>query len=60
MTTTEIEVQMADCPQCGLPTEITERLVLDSTDGPVEHVRIKCVQRHWFLLPVESLERGQP
>ena len=43
------------CPECGALAEVTERTVLESTDGPVEHARILCVARHWFLLPAASL-----
>jgi hypothetical protein len=28
-----------------------------STDGPVELVKIRCANRHWFLTPTERLER---
>lgn len=45
------------CPECGAPAEITGRDALESTDGPVEHVRVVCVRRHWFLLSAASLER---
>jgi hypothetical protein len=45
------------CPECGALAEIEWRDVLESTDGPVEHARVTCVRRHWFLLPVASLER---
>jgi hypothetical protein len=43
------------CPECGALAEVQWRAVLESTDGPVEHARISCVRRHWFLLPVASL-----
>ncbi|CAN7448101.1 hypothetical protein LJR027_002787 [Terrabacter sp. LjRoot27] len=43
------------CPECGALAEVTERAVLESTDGPVEHARVQCVARHWFLLPAASL-----
>jgi hypothetical protein len=47
------------CPGCGAPAEVTDRDVLESTDGPIEHVRVVCVRRHWFLLSTESLARGR-
>ncbi len=34
--------------------------MLPSTDGPLEHVRIRCVQRHWFAMPVAALPAVAP
>jgi hypothetical protein len=45
------------CPQCGAPARITERFRLDSTDGPVEHLKIGCVNNHWFTPTAEAVER---
>ena len=36
------------CPECGSSARITERFWLGSTAGPVEHVRIGCVNNHWL------------
>ena len=49
-------MDMTSCPECGSLAEIEWRAVLDSTDGPVEHARVRCVRRHWFLLPVATLK----
>jgi hypothetical protein len=46
------------CPECGELAEVEWRDVAESTDGPVEHAKITCVQRHWFLLPVGLLPRA--
>lgn len=46
------------CPQCGALAEVEWRAVLDSTGGPVEHAKVLCSQRHWFLLPVATLADG--
>lgn len=43
------------CPECGETAEVLDRHVLESTDGPVEHLRIRCLRRHWFLLPASML-----
>lgn len=53
-----------DCPavldedgpiRCGLPAEVQTRHTLTSTSGPVESVKIRCPNGHWFNGPVESL-----
>jgi hypothetical protein len=45
------------CPEegCGVPAEVVDRRVLESTDGPIEHICVKCVAGHRFFLPVEML-----
>jgi hypothetical protein len=43
------------CPECDHPAEVTWRAGQVSTAGPVEHAKILCVQRHWFLMPSETL-----
>ena len=48
---------LLECPACGLPAEITDRFVLGGAPGPVEHVKIGCVTRHWFTLPVDQLRK---
>ncbi len=48
-------VETTRCPECGSLAEVTDRAVLESTDGPVEHARVTCLRRHWFLLPVAAL-----
>jgi hypothetical protein len=40
---------------CGLVAEVVDRDVWPSTDGPVEHVHLRCVDRHRFAMPVDSL-----
>ena len=53
-----------DCPayldadgslRCGLPAEVESRYTARSTDGPLESVKIRCPQGHWFNGPVASL-----
>ncbi len=50
-------METSRCPECGRPAEVVDRFVLDSTDGPVEHAHVRCVDRHHFRLPVEYLAR---
>ena len=49
------ELDLVGCPDCGVPAEVVDRFELPSTDGPVEHVKVLCVNRHWFTVPAQSL-----
>jgi hypothetical protein len=49
---------MTTCPECGVIAEIVDRHVLQSTDGPIEHARVRCAARHAFFMPTASLERA--
>ena len=50
-------MDLTGCPECGNLAEIEWRSVLDSTDGPIEHAKTRCVAGHWFLLPVAALNQ---
>jgi hypothetical protein len=43
------------CPECSKQATVLDRFVLGSTDGPIEHVRIRCVDNHHFMMPAERL-----
>jgi len=45
------------CPECGGLAQITERFWLDSTDGPIEHVKTGCVNNHWVTPRTETVDR---
>jgi hypothetical protein len=47
--------QLTPCPQCGLPAEIRERFCLQSTDGPVDHVAVSCINAHHFRMAADWL-----
>jgi hypothetical protein len=49
---------MVLCPECGALAEIEWSDTVDSTEGPVEHAKIVCARRHWFLMPTERLFRS--
>ena len=51
--TDDLDLQV--CPECSAPAEVVDRFALAGTDGPVEHVKVACLARHWFLLPATSL-----
>jgi hypothetical protein len=51
----EDELDLVVCPEGAAPAEVVDRFALVSTDGQIEHVKVMCVMRHWFLLPAASL-----
>jgi hypothetical protein len=54
---------LLECPTCGLPAEIIDRFTLGGAPAPLEHVKLFCVNRHWYTLPVDHpavAESGQP
>jgi hypothetical protein len=52
-------MDFTSCPECGAPAAVTDRFVLESTDGPVEHERVHCTGGHWFLLSLETAQRAR-
>ena len=53
-----------DCPayldqegtaRCGLPAEVSNRFIMQSTDGPLESAVIRCPVGHWFNGPIQFL-----
>ena len=50
-------MQFTYCPDpaCGAVAEIVDRFALSSTDGTLDHAKVVCLHRHWFMLPAESL-----
>jgi hypothetical protein len=51
MTDRHDELDLVVCPECALPAEVLDRFAL----GSLEHVKIRCLARHWFLMPVTML-----
>jgi hypothetical protein len=43
--------QLTGCPECRAPAEVVDRFVMPSTDGPVVHVKVRCVTGPWFVVP---------
>ncbi len=43
------------CPQCNRLARIIDRFTLQSTDGPVEHIKISCPGGHVLTPLVEQL-----
>ena len=45
------ELETVQCPECGAPAELVSEGWSESTHGPVEHVRVWCIRRHFFFMP---------
>ena len=48
-------LELVGCPTCNQPAEILRRAIIEGTDRPIEHVRIRCILGHGFFMPVELL-----
>jgi hypothetical protein len=48
---------LVPCPDasCGALAEISDRITIGSTDGPVEHVRTLCLDGHHFFMPASRV-----
>jgi hypothetical protein len=46
-------LSLLPCPDqtCGSPAEVIDRVALESTDGPIEHVKTSCVRGLVFFMP---------
>lgn len=52
-----VDVRIECCPDCEAPAEVEWSDEVASTSGPLELVKIRCLNRHWFLLPAEKLHQ---
>lgn len=43
------------CPACGSPAEVEWADEVESTSGPLELVKLRCLERHVFLMPGDGL-----
>jgi hypothetical protein len=48
-----MELELSWCPDCGRTAEVIDRVWLPSTEGPLEHVKTRCITGPWFMTLVE-------
>ena len=48
-----IETTVCPDPECQAPAEVLDRFDLSSTDGPIEHIRTRCVLSHIFTVATD-------
>jgi hypothetical protein len=46
-------------PSCPAPAEATDRVTLESTDGPIEHIKTLCLNGHRFFMPTDRAQWPQ-
>jgi hypothetical protein len=51
----EVALSITACPACGKPAEVIGRGSVVSTDGPVEIIRVICLDGHSFLMDADRL-----
>ena len=65
----ENDMMFLDCPEymdsrgaerCGLPAEVEDQYTMQSTDGSLVSMKIRCPRGHWFNGPLESLTWVSP
>jgi hypothetical protein len=58
----EDRVELTACPGpgCDLPAEVVWWAVLGSTDGPIEHVKLRCLGGHGFFGASDRLITSEP
>lgn len=44
-------MELTECPECGHAAEIEWRERVPEGAEDVALVKLRCVQRHWFLMP---------
>jgi hypothetical protein len=52
MYLTKLSLVPCPDPACDAPAEVTDRVTMQSTSGPVDHMRTQCLHRHIFFMPV--------
>jgi hypothetical protein len=53
-------LEILPCPRCGAPTELTQRLWLDATAGPIQHLQTICLSKHWLTPGAETVHQQGP
>jgi hypothetical protein len=46
-----IDLPLVTCPQCGGVASIEWHTTIDQ----MLHLKVRCIQRHWFLLPADMV-----
>ena len=55
LTLLDVEAVLCPDPQCAGPAHIEDRWTLESTDGQVDMVKVRCSAGCWYTLPAEDL-----
>jgi hypothetical protein len=53
--TTYARARTCPDPECAAPAYIEDRWSLESTDGPIEMVKVRCAAGCWYTLPADRV-----
>jgi hypothetical protein len=53
-----IETIICPDPKCLAPAEVLDQFDLSSTDGPIEHIRTRCVVDHVYTVAADRVYAG--
>jgi hypothetical protein len=50
-----LDEDVVRCPECDGLATVEWRSSAAGTNGPVEHLKVRCSDGHWFLMPAAWL-----
>src|SRR3954451_2427205 len=53
--TSSTSTTIVSCPECGRIAAVEWRRRLHATPGATDHVKVSCLDRHWFLMPEDQV-----
>jgi hypothetical protein len=51
-----VVVDTLQCPQCQAPAAAEWSAQLDCGGRTITHLKVRCLDQHWFLLPADRLQ----
>ena len=55
LTVLDVRAVLCPDPQCASPAHIEDRWTLQSTDGPVDVVKVRCSAGCWYTVLADDL-----
>jgi hypothetical protein len=55
LTVLDVQAVLCPDPQCGRRADIEDRWTWESTDGPVDMVKVRCSAGCWYTVVADDL-----